>query len=502
GPGQTVYIPAIDQSKAPAVFAYIPDDGSATYLIDTQTNTTTTLSGFGTSGPMFRYSATSSNIVQLDTKSGNLKVLAVSGGSVSSGTGLASLPVVAPTKTPSSTSQTGASSTNGTTQIANGATTVAATAKNSGGDGLNYLCILSKTMKVSSAATSIQAIGCTVNDMSQNLYVFGAPYGDINLGAASSDWISATAPTTPDLLTNIANRPAFDTANPICSYAPYLNYITVLNGDSSKGLSALHVFDVVAKSWTIVPLTGADLPNGSDIAATLDHDTNVIYAFSNGYIYRLGDADKSNLSQLASNPGLSIPWLAKPVINSQPFDATGYKPVFGQGTNHLHFLGAPGLADGQAWIFVVHYAWWQPEPQTFGSFKAGPGQTVYIPAIDQSKAPAVFAYIPDDGSATYLIDTKTNTTTTLTGFGKSGPTYRYSATSTNIVQLDTASGNLALIPVAGGNVASGTGLSLLPTATGIKKPSGTGVATVTSKSAGFVAGVSGFFVAAASALLL
>ncbi|KAI9346562.1 hypothetical protein BDR26DRAFT_855761 [Obelidium mucronatum] len=317
------------------------------------------------------------------------------------------------------------------------------------------------------------AAGCTTTDMSGNLYIFGAPYGDINLGAASSDWVSSSQPTSPNILTNIANRPAFDTANPICSFAPYVNYITVLNGDSSTGFKALHVFDVVAKTWTTVRMTGTDLPDPSDTSATVDHDTNVIYAWSRGYIYRVGDADKNNLSQLAINKELTLPWIPKPIISPQPFDGTGYKPVFGQGTNHLHFLNAPGLTNGQAWIFVVHYAWWQPEPQTFGSFKAGPGQTVYIPALDQSKAPAVFAYIPDDGSATYLIDTITNTTTTIAGFGKSGPTYRYSATSSNIVQLETSSGNLKVLPVAaGGSVSSGNGVGLLPTASSSKTSSG------------------------------
>ncbi|KAI9346563.1 hypothetical protein BDR26DRAFT_834764 [Obelidium mucronatum] len=345
------------------------------------------------------------------------------------------------------------------------------------------------------AAASVQAIGCTVNDMSQNLYVFGAPYGDINLGASSSDWVSSAAPATPNVLTNIANRPAFDTANPSCAFAPYLNYITVLNGDSSKGLKALHVFDVKSATWSIVSLTGADIPDAVDYAATLDHNTNVVYAWSRGYIYRVGDAN--DLTKLATNPSLSLPWIPKPIVNDQPFDGAGYKPVFGQGTNHLHFLNAPGLANGQAWIFVIHYSWWQPEPQTFGSFKAGPGQTIYIPELDQSKAPAVFAYIPDDGSATYLIDTITNTTTTIAGFGKSGPTYRYSATSSNIVQLDTSSGNLKVLPVAaGGSVSSGTGVSLLPSATGIKKPTATASAVATSSKS------SGLSVAVGAVLML
>ncbi|KAJ3084359.1 transcription elongation regulator [Rhizoclosmatium hyalinum] len=511
-PGQSVYIPGVDQSKAPSVFAYIPDSGSATYLVDTVSNTTTTISGFGKSGSTFRYSATSSNLVQLDTTTGSLKVLPVAGGTVSSGNGVVSLPTVTVKVTSAVVS---------TANAASGAvTTASALPGSTGGSGakMNLFGVIGAL----AAAVSVQAIGCTVNGkldpntmlnalvVARNLYVFGAPYGDINLGGSSSDWVSATAPANPQLLTNIANRPAFDTANPTCSFAPYLNYITVLNGDSSTGLTALHVFDVTAKTWSVVPLTGVDIPSGSDVVATLDHDTNVIYAFSNGYIYRVGNADDLNLSKLATNPKLSLPWLPKPIVTPQPFDGTNYKAVFGQGTNHLHFFNAPGLADGQAWIFVVHYAWWQPTPQSFGSFKSEPGQTVYIPAVDQSKAPSVFAYIPDSGSATYLVDTVSNTTTTIAGFGKSGSTFRYSATSSNLVQLDTSTGSLKVLPVAGGSVSSGSGVASLPSATGIKKAptatgtsgsgSATGVATTT-KSGSAAMGVAGIISLLAALLI-
>ncbi|KAJ3065324.1 hypothetical protein HDU98_011313 [Podochytrium sp. JEL0797] len=490
--GQTVSIPALDQTKAPSVFAYFPDDGTASYLIDTVANATTTIAGFGKSGNSFRYSATSRNIVQMDTRTGDLQVLAVAGGGVTAGTGVTLLQTVA--EGPVGSLSVSSVGTKG------GVVATATTAANVAAPSVGGQSVASVV-----AATTATRVMDVTNDgnISQNLYIFGAPYGDINLGGSSSSWTSATAPTSPNLLTNIANRPPFNTANPICSFAPFLNYITVLNGDQSKGLSVMHVFDTKAQTWTIVPIansTSGKMPSVTDLAATLDHDTNVMYAYSSGAIFRIGDANLINLSQLSTNPALNLSWISDIQVTPQPFDGKDYKPVFGQGTNHLHFLNAPGLAAGQAWIFVVHYAWWQPTPQTFGSFPTSTGgQTVYIPALDQSKAPAVFAYFPDDGSATYLIDTVSNTTTTITGFGKSGPTFRYSATSGNIVQMDTKTGDLQVLAVAGGGVTAGTGVALLPTAsvvaTGtvvVSSPTGvsaTGVATSKSGAAGLVAGV-------------
>ncbi|KAJ3225180.1 hypothetical protein HDU81_008085 [Chytriomyces hyalinus] len=309
---------------------------------------------------------------------------------------------------------------------------------------------------------SVAALGCAVADKSAQVYVFGAPYGDANLGASPSDWGSGTG-ITP--LNNLPLRPAFDTANPFCAYAPYLDYFVFLNVDSSAGLSALHVFDVTSKAWTVVPLTGADLPSGDDLVATVDHDTNVIYAYSKGQIYRIGDAGDINLAKLASTPRLTMNWLSQFAVTTQPFDGANYKAVFGQGTNHLHFFNAPGLAAGEAWIFVVHYAWWQPTAQSYGSFPQLPGQSVYIP-VATGGAPPVFAYIPDNGQATLLVDTKANSTTSQAGFGQSGPTFRYAATAEQLIQYDGTTGNLNVMQLGSGAVSKGTGLGSLPKVTG------------------------------------
>ncbi|KAJ3378450.1 hypothetical protein HDU84_007555, partial [Entophlyctis sp. JEL0112] len=278
----------------------------------------------------------------------------------------------------------------------------------------------------------------------------------------------------------LANRPPFDTANPTCSFAPYLNYITVLNGDSSKGMSVLHVFDTTSSTWSIVPLTGTDSPSTTNYVATLDHDTNVIYAYSNGIMYRIDYAN--SLDQLAKNPSLTLEWLSEVNGNAQPFTGSSYSsPVMGQGTNHLHFFNQPDLSAGEAWIFVIHYAWWQPTPQSYGTFAQKPGQTVYIPSTDQSKVPNTFAYIPDDGTATILIDVNTNTSTILSGFGNSGSTYRYAATSSYIVQFDTTGGKLKVLPVLGGDVSF---TAVLPTVTQLPSVSVVSTTTTTVSTAG------------------
>ncbi|KAJ3230394.1 hypothetical protein HDU78_008338 [Chytriomyces hyalinus] len=306
-------------------------------------------------------------------------------------------------------------------------------------------------------------IGCTVTDSDSNLYIFGAPYGDVSLGPSQSDWTSSSAPAGQSQIpVSLANRPSFDTSNPTCMFAPFLNLIVVLNADKSFGVKALHVFDTNARVWNLVPLTAEpEFPGGEDLVATLDHDTNVIYAYSNGKIFRVGDADKDNLSQLSANGKLSLYWLSQFTVTPQPFDGSGYnKPVFGQGTNHLHFFNAPGLKDGEAWIFVVHYAWWQPTQQSYGSFPQLPGQSVYIPF--GTKAPPRFAYIPDDGHQVLLVDTSVNTTNAVSGFGESGANFRYAATSQSLIQFSSVSGKLKVLDLNTGNVLEGSGVALLP----------------------------------------
>lgn len=76
--------------------------------------------------------------------------------------------------------------------------------------------------------------------------------------------------------------------------------------------------------------------------------------------------------------------------------------------NHIHFLntGTPAQVE----IFVIHFAYVQPEPQVFPPSEYGgsgfPSTHGYTASIfkDYENVQTKFAFIPDDGSATYIFD--------------------------------------------------------------------------------------------------
>ncbi|KAG9106473.1 hypothetical protein FRC07_008810 [Ceratobasidium sp. 392] len=143
--------------------------------------------------------------------------------------------------------------------------------------------------------------------------------------------------------------------------------------------------------------------------AILDHDTNVFFAYSKGNLYQ---ADMSSLKAATPAP---LEWGA---TNAPNFDATGYAPVMGLAQNHIHFLNRN--AEGQADIFVIHFAYWQPEVQFYapgnnaGTFPQKHGQAASFFTGD-NQAQKRFAFLPDDNSKTYVIDVEKNTTTVLPG---------------------------------------------------------------------------------------
>ncbi|KAG8698539.1 hypothetical protein FRC08_005850 [Ceratobasidium sp. 394] len=144
------------------------------------------------------------------------------------------------------------------------------------------------------------------------------------------------------------------------------------------------------------------------MVAILDHDTNVFFAFSKGNLYQ---ADMSSLKAATPTP---VAWGA---TNAPNFDASGYTPVMGLAQNHIHFLNH-GTGEGLANIFVIHFAYWQPEVQYYapgnnaGSFPQKHGQVASFFAGDVSVQKR-FAFVPDDLSKTYIIDVDKNTTTVL-----------------------------------------------------------------------------------------
>ncbi|KAF8595507.1 hypothetical protein BDV93DRAFT_574747 [Ceratobasidium sp. AG-I] len=253
-------------------------------------------------------------------------------------------------------------------------------------------------------ATPVAATSCTAFDSDFNLYGFGLKGRDFAFGPQSG-WANARGCRVTDLLFSSP----FDGTNTQCFTAEYFNAIYVLNADASQA-GAVHIFDAAAKTWTTQQMT---LPAGLDPAnmvAILDHDTNVFFAFSKGNLFQ---ADFSNLKAALPTP---IAWEAS---NAPTFNGADYAPVMGLAQNHIHFLNTPATTtEGLANIFVIHFAYWQPEIQYYaagnnaGTFPQKHGQVASFFAGDSSVQKR-FAFLPDDMSSVYVIDVDKNTTTVL-----------------------------------------------------------------------------------------
>jgi len=251
-------------------------------------------------------------------------------------------------------------------------------------------------------ATPAAATSCVAFDSDFNLYGFGINGRDFAFGPQSG-W--ANVPT--GIVMPTTGRPPFDGPNTQCFTAEYFNTIYVLNADASQP-NAIHIFDATSKTWTTQQTTVPDGLDLTSMVAILDHDTNVFFAFSKGNLFQ---ADMSSLKAATQTP---VEWGA---TNAPNFDASGYTPVMGLAQNHIHFLNH-GTAEGLANIFVIHFAYWQPEVQYYapgnnaGTFPQKHGQVASFFAGDLTVQKR-FAFLPDDMSKTYIIDVDKNTTTVL-----------------------------------------------------------------------------------------
>ncbi|GLB39264.1 hypothetical protein LshimejAT787_0604260 [Lyophyllum shimeji] len=311
---------------------------------------------------------------------------------------------------------------------------------------------------------------CIAFDIHWNLLAFGFGGKDYDAGAKDT-WASGTA---TDITTS--GRPPFDKANPTCYLAQYFNAIYVLGADSSKP-SSVYIYDATAKSWSTqdVNANGFD-PNSYN--AILDHDTNVFYALSKGELYSL------DMGQLKAANSTPLAW--NDVQNPQLGD---YQPVMALAQNHIHFLNVPGVPAGNAKIFVIHFSYLQPEPQSYGQFPATHGQVTSF--FMESGVQQEFAFIPDDGSATFVINVETNTTQTLKGPAAKDPMATYFASTDSLVQL-TSSGSVSYLPYTPGTASANSAATWSPVkklpalaASGSSsgKPSATGSSTATGKGA-------------------
>jgi len=322
---------------------------------------------------------------------------------------------------------------------------------------------------------SVAAAGnpCIAFDVHWNLLAFGFNGKDYDAGTRDT-WASGTA---TDITTS--GRPPFDKANPTCYLAQFFNAIYVIGADSSKP-SSIYIYDASAKSWSTQQVT----VNGFDPSsynAILDHDTNVFYALSKGEMWSL---DMGSMKTANSTP---ISW--NDVQNPQLGD--GYQPVMALAQNHIHFLNVPGVPAGSAKIFVIHFSFLQPQPQPYGQFPATHGQAASF--FMDSGVQQEFAFIPDDGSATYVINVETNTTQTLKGPTPKDPMATYFASTDSLVQL-TSSGSVSFLPYTPGTASANTAASwstvnklpaLAASGSSSGKPSatGTGGSTNTAKGA-------------------
>ncbi|KDR73239.1 hypothetical protein GALMADRAFT_251824 [Galerina marginata CBS 339.88] len=304
---------------------------------------------------------------------------------------------------------------------------------------------------------------CVTFDINWNLLAFGFNGKDYNAGTQDT-WSSSGAPT--DITTS--GRPPFNSASTTCYLSQFTNAIYVLNADTANPTS-VYIYDATAKTWSTQSVTAGKF-DPTNFAAILDHDTNVFYAYSNGEIFSL------DMALLKSATSSAIPWndVQTPDLSATASatptpgaNTAGYQPVVALAQNHIHFLGVPGIAAGNAKIFVIHFSFMQPAPQFYGTaFPSthGKAASFFLDAGVQQE----FAFIPDDGSATYVVNVETNTTKTLTGPPQQDPFATYAASTSALVQL-TASGQVAFLAYNPNTTTSGgtwSTISKLPSAGG------------------------------------
>jgi len=58
-----------------------------------------------------------------------------------------------------------------------------------------------------------------------------------------------------------------------------------------------------------------------------------------------------HMGSLVSANSTAVSWTQ---VGNPSFDTTGYKTTMALAENHIHFVGVPGAAAGDAFIFVIH----------------------------------------------------------------------------------------------------------------------------------------------------
>jgi len=279
---------------------------------------------------------------------------------------------------------------------------------------------------------NVLASPCVTFDIYDNLLAFGLGEKDWSAGT-QDNWASNAGAN--DITTG--GRPPFDGTGTTCYLSQFFNAIYVINGDKSNP-THIHIYDIAGKSWS-TQITSPGSLDYSSIDAILDHDTNVFYALSHGEMYSL-DFGAIKQSSITSEIG----WTD---VQKAPF-ADGYKPVMALAQNHIHFLNVPGNSLGQASIFVIHFSWFQPDPESYPApdnqnFPSTYGQVASF--FQPTGVQQEFAFIPDDFSGTYIVNVETNTTRVLADPAIKDNAATYFAGINSLVQLDST-GAVSFIP--------------------------------------------------------
>jgi len=190
----------------------------------------------------------------------------------------------------------------------------------------------------------------------------------------------------------------------------------------------------------------------------LDHDTNVFYALSQGEMYFL------DMGALVTANASAITWTD---VGKSSYPTT-YNPVMALANNHVHFLDVPDVAAGSADIFVIHFSWYQPEPQAYplvsgsGTIPSSPGQVASFFQADNT-VQHEFAFVPQDSSNTYVVNVMNNSTQQLVGPTTKDPLASYFASVTSLVQL-SSSGAVSFLPYTENNNGANSAAAWTPVA--------------------------------------
>jgi len=190
-----------------------------------------------------------------------------------------------------------------------------------------------------------------------------------------------------------------------CFLSQYNNAMYVFGGDSSD-VGSVYIYNFAADSWSKQPTTGAPAQlSNSRSAAVLDHDTNTIYTVAGGGQSMYGLA----LDSVTNTAGGSVAWEQ---IGTPAIDTEG--PVTAAlANNHINYFGVKGDQAGSASLFVIHFSYWQPQPQAYptvdggAAFPNSQGQAVSFPTAGNT-SPQSMLYVPDDFSNSYVVTHWTN----------------------------------------------------------------------------------------------